>query len=158
MSWVDAVPQELLDTYAIARNAINDAPADAFDREVWTSQRVRELEQVVAARGAQTLGTALVEAGRIIAYSEIRVGNVAGSVAATQDTAVVGDRRRLGYGTSLKAASLDHLTATRPDVNLVTTSNDETNLPMLHINRAAGFRPVAFHTQLSLALAPQNET
>lgn len=156
--WVDAAPDELLDAYATARDAINDAPMAAFEREVWSSKRIRDLEQAVAARGVQTLGTALVEEGRIIGYSELRVSRVAGSVAATQDTAVVRDRRRLGYGALLKAVSLDYVRATRSDVQLVTTSNDETNLPMLRINRAVGFVPVALHMQLSIALVPQDET
>ena len=153
VSWMVAVPDEILDSYAAARDAINDAPLDTFDREVWTSERIRGLERAVTARGAQTLGTALVEGGRVIGYTEMRVSNVAGSVAATQDTAVVRDQRRRGYGTWLKAASLLHLRSTRLDVQLVTTSNDQTNVPMLQINRAAGFTPVALHTHLSIALA-----
>ena len=155
--WVDAAPDELLDAYATARDAINDAPMAAFEREVWTSERIRDLEHAVAARGMQTLGTALVEDGRMIGYSEVRVSRVAGSVAATQDTAVVRDRRRLGCGALLKAVSLDHVRATRSDVQLVTTSNEETNLPMLRINSAVGFIPVARHMQLSMALVPHDE-
>ena len=158
VTWVAALPEPLLSAYAAARDAINDAPMDSFDREVWTAGRIRDLERAVAARGVQTLGTALVEGGRILGYTEMRVSEATGSVAATQDTAIVRDQRRRGYGSLLKTASLDFLRATRPDVQFVTTSNDTTNEAMLRINRAAGFEPVAFHSQLSLDLTPQRET
>lgn len=48
--WTGACPDGLLASYADARAAINDAPH--ADDESWSPERVRDLEAVVARRGA----------------------------------------------------------------------------------------------------------
>jgi len=51
VSWTGSAPEELLASYAQARNAINDAPHDdAVDEERYTPERVRDLEADAARR------------------------------------------------------------------------------------------------------------
>ena len=53
-SWTDHTPDDLLESYAAARNAICDAPhSEGAADERWTPQMVREFEAVVAQRGRQ---------------------------------------------------------------------------------------------------------
>ncbi|WP_151083711.1 GNAT family N-acetyltransferase [Nocardioides cynanchi] len=153
-SWVSPTPEHLMAAYAVAKDAINDAPMEEFDREVWTGERIRGLEQTLTARGSATHVSTVQQDGMILAFTEIRVSEAAGATAATQDTAVVASARRRGYGAAVKRASLLHLRQQRPDVRFVTTTNDARNVAMLRINRRLGFEPVARYTQLSLPLVP----
>jgi mycothiol synthase len=154
LSWEAPTPAHLLAAYALAKDAINDAPMEDFEREVWTPERVAGLERTISARGSQTFVSAVLQGDRILAYTEIRAPGPPGTTAATQDTAVVAAQRRQGYGALVKRASLVHLRDQRPDLRFVTTTNDATNEPMLRINRALGFEPVARQTVMSLVPHP----
>lgn len=152
VSWWHAAPESLPASYASARNAINDAPADEADLREWTSEDVRDFERAAAARGLEMPVTVLLDGERVVAFTEVRVSSATGAVASTAETAVVPDHRGRGVAKRLKAASLRELSARRPDVRLVTTTNEATNAPMLAVNRAAGFVPVATRTQVRLDL------
>jgi mycothiol synthase len=147
-SWVGAAPEELLDSYARAREAINDAPLAAEDdRAVWPPSRVRELERAVERRGRDIRVTvALDENGSVVAFTELRVSRAPGAMAGTEDTAVLSVHRRRGLARWLKTESLQELQRNRPDVKFVTTTNDETNEAMLALNGELGFEPVAVYT------------
>jgi hypothetical protein len=146
-SWAGAAPDALLDSFAAARNAINDAPDFDEDPAVWSPRLVRDLEAAVARRDREIRVTvALDERGEVVAFTELRVSRTAGAVAGTEDTAVVTEHRRRGLARLVKLESLLQLQRARPDVRLVTTSNAEENRAMLELNRALGFAPVAVRT------------
>jgi GNAT superfamily N-acetyltransferase len=144
-SWTDRTPDDLLDTMAEVREAINDAPGTpgiAPDR--YTPARVRVLEETVLRRGVQTrLTAALDRAGRIVGFTELRVGPEPGALATTEDTAVLAEHRGRGLATWIKVESLRLLRADRPDVDRVVTDNAETNAAMLAVNARLGFRTVS---------------
>lgn len=148
-SWEAPTPADLLTAYAVAKDAINDAPGEDFDHEDWTPERVAALERAIAARGSQTFVSAVLRSGQILAYTEVRAPGRPGTTAATQDTAVVASHRGTGLGALVKRASLVHLREQRPDLRFVTTANDATNEPMLRINQALGFEEVARQTVMS---------
>ena len=153
-SWVGAAPPELLDSYARARDAINDAP-DGFDeRELWSPALVRDLEAALDRRGRDIrVSVALDPNGRVVAFTELRVSRTEGAIAGTEDTAVVTSHRRRGLGRWVKLESLRGLQRDRPDVRMVTTRNAEKNRPMLELNRSLGFEPVTVYTTCVLELA-----
>jgi mycothiol synthase len=150
-SWVGATPPELLESYARAREAINDAPDGFDDREVWSPEFVRDLEATVERRGRDMRVTiALDERSEVVAFTELRVSRTEGALAGTEDTAVVAAHRRRGLARWVKVESLRRLQHDRPDVPLVTTSNAENNHAMLGLNRAIGFSQVAVQTICTL--------
>jgi mycothiol synthase len=151
-SWVGAAPADLLDSFALARNAINDSPADEDEDETWTAERVRDLEASVAARDSEQHVTVVLNGPEVVAFTEIRVSREAGSPAGTDDTAVVRAFRRRGVATWLKRESLQRLSAARPDVTQLTTVNESTNVGMLAVNRLLGGQPVWTRTQVRLDL------
>jgi mycothiol synthase len=145
--WTGRVPAELLLSYAAARNAIREAPRDglSFTEPEWTAQRVRDEEDTAVARGCEL---------RVVAAIRQRTGQVAGltclevyqhrpELAVQQDTAVVQAHRGHGLGVSMKAANLRRLTAARPEVTAVITSNAADNEHMLRVNQQVGFQPSA---------------
>ena len=154
-SWVGAAPAELLDSFARAREAINDAPFPSDEEvAVWDGDRVRDLEAALERRDREIRVTvALDEHGEVVAFTELRVSRAHGATASTEDTAVVRGHRRKGLGRWVKAESLRLLQEDRPDVTQVTTVNAEENRAILGINEALGFEPVAVWTSCVLGLA-----
>jgi GNAT superfamily N-acetyltransferase len=147
-SWVGAAPAELLDSFARARETINDAPS-AADEElaVWDVERVRALEESLERRDRDVRVTvALDEAGEVVAFTELRLARTPGATAVTEDTAVLREHRRKGLGRWVKGESLRRLQQERPEVAQVTTVNAEENRSMRGLNEALGFRPVAIWT------------
>jgi GNAT superfamily N-acetyltransferase len=141
LSWTGAVADDLLETYATARNAIHDAPVDeGVTLDEWTPATVRAAEESVAAQGRQLrITVALDPAGAVAAYTELRGSPEPGALARTEDTAVVRAHRGRGLATAVKVESLRLLMADRPDVALVTTMNAAENAGMLAVNRKVGF-------------------
>lgn len=153
-SWVGAAPERRLDSYARAREAINDAPsASDEDIAVWDGTAVRELEAALERRARDTRVTIAVDArGDVVAFTELRVPRALGGVANTEDTAVAAEHRGRGLGRWIKLESLQQLHADRPDVELVTTDNAEQNEPIMKLNRSVGFVPACVYTSCVLQL------
>jgi mycothiol synthase len=150
-SWISAAPEPLLDSYARARQAIDDAPG--FDEIAWTPAVVRDLEATVERRKRDVRVTVAVdEQDEVVAFTELRVSRTPGAVAGIDDTAVVAAHRRRGLGRWVKLESLLRLQLDRPDVSLVTTANAEENHAIRALNSALGFAPVAVYTNCALQL------
>jgi ribosomal protein S18 acetylase RimI-like enzyme len=152
--WEGAAPSELLESYAVVREAINDEPGSTDDDwEPYDAARVRELEEAVARRGRQIRVTAaLGAAGDVAAFTELRVGTPAGSLASIEDTAVLPAHRRRGLGRWVKTDSLASLREARPDVSLVATKNAEPNAGIRDLNAALGFEVESVSTTCVLRL------
>ncbi len=153
-SWITRAPDDLVESYARARNAISDAPhTEGADEPRWTVETVRDFEEALVLRGRrQRVTVALDGAGEVAGYTELRVSPDTGAVAGVDDTAVVAAHRGRGLATWIKRESLRLLAADRPDVALVTTANDASNAAILAVNRTLGFRPVSTWTDAVLRL------
>ncbi len=138
-TWIAAAPHELIDSYARARNGMDDAPTPegvVFPAE--TAEEVRETE-------------ALDERNEVAAFTDLRA-TPGEPAASTDDTAVAGWARGQGMGRAVKLESLRRLREDRPEVETVTTMNAELNAAMRHINTRLGFVPTATLTTAVLML------
>lgn len=153
-SWVGPAPEELIESWARAMNAINDAPhTEEVSDWLITPEKVRDQEASVAARGRQARVTVALDAdGEIVGSTELRLGPEPGTIARTDDSSVVAAHRRKGLARWLKTESLAALMAARPDVRIVRTSNDATNTGMLAVNHSVGFKTVATWTHATIDL------
>jgi GNAT superfamily N-acetyltransferase len=154
VSWTGAAPDDLLESYAEARHAINDAPHDdAVAAEHFTAERIRDIEAAVARRDRELRVTVAVDRARtVVGQTEMRVGRTAGATAFTEETAVVAAHRGRGLALWIKDEALRRLAADRPDVPYVVTDNDVTNRAMLAVNDLLGFRPTSVTTGAVLEL------
>jgi GNAT superfamily N-acetyltransferase len=151
-SWFGAVPEELVVSFASARNAIDDAPGPAGQTyESWTVARVRGLEDALERRGRSNLVSVALAGDEVVAITEIRVSPPPSRKASTEDTATVAEHRGRGLGQAVKLESLRRLQRDRPDVEIVTTLNAEENGPMRAVNTKLGFVPVVTLTTAVLA-------
>ncbi|MEV6966073.1 GNAT family N-acetyltransferase [Hamadaea sp. NPDC051192] len=146
-SWIGATPDDLLDSFVRARAAINDAPRDAaIDDEVWTPERLREIEKAAADRGNEVRVTAALTAdGTVAGFTDLRV---TGTQAMVDDTAVLPEHRNRRLAQAVKYESLRLLVADHPAVATVSTSNDATNAAMIAVNTKLGFVETATWTHV----------
>ena len=153
LSWIGAAPEELVESYARVRDAMNDAPApDGVTVPPLTVQDVRNIEETAVLRGREIRVTvALDDRHEVGAFTDVRLmpGTAA---AATEDTAVAAWARGLGLGRAVKVESLRRLRADRPEVERVSTANAEQNAAIRHINTSLGFVPTSILTTSVLTL------
>lgn len=153
VSWVGAAPDELVESFARARDAMNDAPAPGgVEAPAMTVEEVRRIEETAALRGREVRVTVAVDpGGEVAAFTDLRA--TPGSPAAsTDDTAVIASARGLGLGRAVKVESLRRLRAERPEVETVSTMNAEHNAAMRHINTQLGFVPTSTLTTAVVTL------
>jgi mycothiol synthase len=145
VSWRAACPDELLESYARAKYAMNDAPTgelDAVDR-VWSTEFVRDFERECAFLGREQLVVAAVHerSGEIAGFTEVELWRWTPDLSEQADTAVVAAHRGNGLGLWMKAAMLRRLRQERPGVTGLLTGNAASNTHMLRINARLGYRP-----------------
>ncbi|MGW7433406.1 GNAT family N-acetyltransferase [Streptomyces sp. NPDC054861] len=141
--WTGAVPDELADAFAAAKNAMNDMPVGDLDygSVAWDADRVRAMAQVIADRGDALLTIAAVhDDGTMAGYTEILLPQGSGPRAQQYDTAVVPAHRGHGLGVWVKTAMVRRLRAEYPDVVEIETDNADDNAHMLAVNHRLGFR------------------
>jgi len=141
--WTDRCPDELVERYAVAKTAMNDAPVDGADiaDEVFTAGVIRQNEAGHREMGFTHWVTVAVheQTGAVAGLTELVLASP--PRAFQEDTAVVPAHRGSGLGLWVKADMLCRLRAERPEVTEVMTGNAASNEHMLRINTRLGFRP-----------------
>lgn len=153
-SWRGPAPEELIETYARARAAIDDAPAPGdFVQGNIDVAWVRDMEATAAAREREIWATvAIDERGEIGSFTDVRTSAPPYRVATTDDSATAAWARRRGLATAVKCESLRFLRKRRPDVEVVRTVNAEENAGMRTVNARAGFIPTYVRTTTVVTL------
>jgi GNAT superfamily N-acetyltransferase len=154
LSWQGAAPGELLESYARARAAIDDAPAPGdMAMAPIDAAWVRQMEATAAARGRESRVTVAVDTNDVVgSFTDLRVSPPPSPISTTDDTATIAGARGLGLAYAVKLESLRRLRADRPDVEVVRTVNAEHNVAMRAVNTKAGFVPTATLTTTVLTL------
>lgn len=150
LQWFAPTPAEYADGYAWMKSRMaTDAPAAAmeFDEETWDAARIAEHDarytdvgQTLQVTAAQHIAT-----GELCAFNELVVGKDRTTASHQEDTLVLKDHRGHKLGTLVKCAGLISWRALVPDSPRVITYNAEENRPMLDINEAIGFAPIAYN-------------
>ncbi|MEV6520839.1 GNAT family N-acetyltransferase [Longispora sp. NPDC051575] len=144
VTWLNHAPEELVDSYARARNAIHDAPrgeSSALRDREWTPELVREAERdLVGRKVEQRVAVAVHEAtGEVAGLTELEFYPHQPDFGTQQDTAVLAAHRGHGLGAHVKAANLRRLVAEHPGRQRIDTSTDYANTHMIEVNRRLGF-------------------
>lgn len=149
VQWSPPTPPEYAEGYAWMKSRMNtDAPAAAmeFDEEAWDAERVARHDSRYLDSGRLLLVTAAqhVETGELCAFNELAIGIDHSEASHQEDTLVLKEHRGHKLGTLVKCAGLLRWREMVPDSPRVRTYNAEENRPMLDINEALGFVPVAY--------------
>lgn len=142
-SWTGRTPDELLESFVRARNAMADAPVPGgLGMPLWTPEEQRRDEERWLVREVPQHVTVALEGGEVVALTAVRVPNARGvSLAHTDDTTTVPAARGRGLARAVKLENLRRLRRERPDVERIGTKNATHNAAMLAVNGRLGFVP-----------------
>lgn len=153
VEWAEgALPEAWLDDRAVLTARMStDAPSGDLDlaEEVWDADRVRASvgAELAAGRWRVEAVARHLRSGRLVGYTQVAVSPDTPALAYQEDTLVINEHRGHGLGARMKAVTAAVLRERRPEVTPVRTWNATTNEHMLAVNRAMGFRPVAFDAE-----------
>ncbi|SFF11426.1 Acetyltransferase (GNAT) family protein [Actinoplanes philippinensis] len=144
--WRDSAPEHLVESFAAARNAINDTPIGDLTLQIpqWTVDRVRREEAVLRDRNVEQHVVVAVheQSNRVAGLTALQFYSPDAPLGYQHDTAVLAGHRGLGLGAVVKAAMLRLISAERPATRRLVTSTDAEQAPARRMNQRVGFEPV----------------
>jgi GNAT superfamily N-acetyltransferase len=149
VQWFLPTPAEFAEGYAWMKSRMaTDAPAAdlEFDEEDWDAARVarHDAQYTESGRAMQVTAARHIGTGELCAFNELVIGNDRTEASHQEDTLVLKEHRGHRLGTLVKCAGLLTWRAFAPESPRVITYNAEENRPMLDINEAIGFVPIAY--------------
>ncbi len=149
VQWFPPTPPEFADGYAWMKSRMStDAPSAGleFDEEPWDAARIAKHDAKSTDVGRLMLVTAAqhIESGELCAFNELSLAKDRTEATQQEDTLVLKEHRGHKLGTLVKCAALLRWRELAPDSPRVVTYNAEENRPMLDINEAIGFVPIAY--------------
>ena len=149
VQWLLPTPAERVEGYAWMKHHMStDAPDADLDMpaESWDAERVARHDDRYLQRGNTVLVTAAehITTGELCAYNELSIGRDPASTTNQEDTLVLSAHRGHRLGMLVKTAGLLSWHESHPASPRVITYNAEENRPMLDINEAIGFTPIAY--------------
>lgn len=145
ISWKGVVPDELAQTFAESRRAMDDMPMDDTDygTTTWDVDRVREAAKAVADRGEilHTVATVAEADGSIVGFTELVIeGNGEGD-GQHYGTGVLPEHRGHGLGVWMKAESIRQAREKHPRLAGLLTDTADSNTYMRAVNDRFGYEP-----------------
>ncbi|MEV7233067.1 GNAT family N-acetyltransferase [Streptomyces sp. NPDC051020] len=144
-SWTGTVPDELAETFAASRRAMDDMPMDDTDYGTvsWDVDRVRAVAQVIEKRGDLLYTVAAIDLsnGTIAGFTELVVPGAGRGDGQHYGTGVLPEHRGHGLGRWMKAEAIRQAVECHPDLGGLLTDTADSNRPMRAINDAFGYLP-----------------
>ncbi|MBR7831750.1 GNAT family N-acetyltransferase [Actinospica durhamensis] len=145
--WTCSAPDSIVESFARARTAIEDAPggASGVRPPAWTAARVRENERGFTAEGADHRCVVAVheETGEVAGLTEIAIIPALPDTCFQADTAVLAEHRGRGLGRAMKSTMMRWLVADRPTLAEVRTTTAADNVHMIRVNTQLGYETTA---------------
>ncbi|MFC8721629.1 GNAT family N-acetyltransferase [Kitasatospora sp. NPDC057198] len=141
--WTGATPEPHVDSYAMARQAIHDAPlgATSYRETVWTPTLIRTTDRDLLDAGVEQRVVIAVEDGtdRIVGVHVLHNYPHRREFGYIHDTSVLVSHRGHGLGRAMKGAMMRWLADERPDLERVLTTTATANTFMIDINHSLGY-------------------
>ncbi|MFD6528849.1 GNAT family N-acetyltransferase [Streptomyces sp. NPDC060184] len=159
-SWTGTVPDELAETFAASRWAMDDMPMDEMDHgtETWDVDRVRAVARAVEQRGEllHTVAAVSEADGTIVGFTELVVPGDGTGDGLHYGTGVLPAHRGRGLARWMKAESIRTALTTHPALTGLVTDTADANAPMRAVNDALGYVPThrSVYLQRELGNAP----
>jgi len=142
--WIGACPDDLLNSFAELREAMETAPKGDLDITIeWSGKAIRAAEAAhVRCHGRNLVLCARDDAtGELVALTDVLVPQGRRTLAFQEDTVVRPDHRDRGLGRWVKAEMLRWLADEEPQLEQIVTWNATENAAMRGINTELGFVP-----------------
>lgn len=142
--WEGTVADELAQTYARSRSAMDDMPMDdaAYEPDVWDVTRLHRVAEAVAKRGDLLLTTAaLTGDGEIAGFTELVVDGDGTGDGQHYGTGVMPEHRGRGLARWMKAEQIAHVRGRFPQLAGLLADTADSNVAMRRVNETLGYRP-----------------
>jgi GNAT superfamily N-acetyltransferase len=144
LTFVNPWPDEAVEDHCeLYRRMSTDEPAGDGDKEeeVWDAHRLRENDELLAARESWKLVAVAqhIPSGRLVAFTELLLARDTPGQAWQMATLVHPEHRGHRLGLAIKIANLEFLAEQAPAVRLIVTGNAAGNDPMIAVNDMLGF-------------------
>jgi GNAT superfamily N-acetyltransferase len=148
-TWIGSTPERWQDDVAVIFTRMaTDAPAGnlEIDEEPWDAERVRKRDahRIAVGRTALVAAVEHIPSGHLVAYNGLSVPNDRTRPVNQGVTLVLKEHRGHRLGMLTKIANIQQLQAFSPASPFILTDNAEENRPMLDVNEAVGFVPIAY--------------
>ena len=148
-TWVGPTPERWLDGVAtIMARMPTDAPSGdlEIDDEPWDAGRVRNRDERRQRANLTPLVAAAIHrpSGELVAFNDVLVPDDRTRPVAQAVTLVLKEHRGHRLGMIVKLANIRQLQEFSPQSPRILTDNAEENRPMLDVNEAIGFVPIAY--------------
>lgn len=157
--WDGVVPDDLAETFALSRRAMDDMPMGGTDYGTahWDVDRVRAVARAVAERGDLLHTVAAIDEsdGSIAGFTELVVPGDGTGDGQHYGTGVLPEHRGHGLGRWMKAASVVRARDRHPDLDGLLTDTADVNAPMRAINDELGYAPTHQVIEYQLDLTPR---
>ncbi|MFB6962238.1 GNAT family N-acetyltransferase [Streptomyces sp. NPDC056309] len=155
-SWQGAVPDDLAQTFADSRRAMDDMPMEDTDHgtTTWDVDRVRAAAKAVEQRGDHLHTVVAIDTsnGSIVGFTELVVPGGGTGDAQHYGTGVLPEHRGHGLGRWMKAESIRQAHGHYPDLGGLLTDTADSNTHMRHISESLGYLPTYTTLQYQLDL------
>jgi GNAT superfamily N-acetyltransferase len=142
--WVGTTPPELVETFVLARHAMDDMPMDEADYapEPWDAARLEFVAAAVADRGEFLCVTAALTAdGEMAAFTELVVPPDGAGDAQHYGTGVLPAHRGRGLARWMKAEQIGWVRSRFPGLAGLLADTADSNAAMRRVNESLGYRP-----------------
>lgn len=148
-TWAGDTPDCWLDDLAIIMNRMStDAPAGnlEIEEETWDADRVRYHDERRRQSGRVRLAAAVehIPTQSLVAYGSLSLSGDRQQPVHQGVTLVLREHRGHRLGMVTKIANIQQLQVFSPESPSIITDNAEENRPMLDVNEAVGFVPLAY--------------
>jgi GNAT superfamily N-acetyltransferase/RimJ/RimL family protein N-acetyltransferase len=148
-TWAGDTPDRWLNDVALIMNRMStDAPSGnlEIEEESWDAERVRHHDELRRQSGRVRLVAAIehVPNARLVAFNGLSVPEERRRPVQQGVTLVLKEHRGHRLGMFSKIANIQQLQAFSPGSPSIITDNAEENRPMLDVNEAVGFVPLAY--------------
>jgi len=148
-TWTGSTPERWQDDIAVIFTRMaTDAPTGnlEIDEEPWDAERVRQNDERRIRLGRTALVAAVehLPAGNLVAYNGLSGPEDRSRPVHQGVTLVLKEHRGRRLGMLTKIANIQQLQAFSPESPSILTDNAEENRPMLDVNEAVGFVPIAY--------------
>ena len=148
-TWEGSTPERWLNDVALIMNRMStDAPSGnlEIEEETWDADRVRHYDELRNRTGRIRLVAAVeyIPGGQLVAFNGLSQSEDRTQPVHQGVTLVLKEHRGHRLGMITKVANIQQLQALRPGSPSIITDNAEENRPMLDVNEAVGFLPLAY--------------
>jgi GNAT superfamily N-acetyltransferase len=144
-SWYGTVPDDLSQTFAASRRAMDDMPMGAIDygTVTWDVRRVRAAARAIEERGELLHTVVAVDEsdGSIVGFTELVVPGDGKGDGRHYGTAVLPEHRGHGLSQWMKAASIRQARERHHELGGLLTDTADNNQHMKNINDTLGYEP-----------------